>query len=418
MVEKSSGRLRRIVGKLGLILFGLLFGCLVAEIALRVIGFSYPEFYQPDEARGYALRPGMEGWYRKEGAAYIRINSDGLRDQEHVRSKPARVYRIAVIGDSYPEGFPVAVEETFWSVMADRLAQCGPPDRRKIEVINFGVSGYGTAQELITLRERVWGYDPDLVMLTVTTNNDISDNVRELKKTDQVPYFVVRDDKLTLDDSFRTTRTFRWRQSLLSRFGRWMTDHSRVIQAAIQGQHGFKIWLDTRKANNAAPNAISSQVANPNGQDNALEEVGIDNLIYREPTDATWTRAWNVTERLIAEMRDEVHGHGVPFSVVTLSNGIQVFPNANGRQSFMNRLGISDLFYPDDRIKQFAQQQNIPVITLAPELQAYADQNKVYLHGFGANIGNGHWNQLGHRVAGEIIARRLCQGYGRSEFKL
>ena len=46
--------------------------------------------------------------------------------------------------------------------------------------------------------------------------------------------------------------------------------------------------------------------------------------------------------------------------------------------------------------------------TLAPELQAYADKNKVFLHGFGANIGNGHWNQLGHRVAGEMIAQKLC----------
>ncbi len=44
-------------------------------------------------------------------------------------------------------------------------------------------------------------------------------------------------------------------------------------------------------------------------------------------------------------------------------------------------------------------------------MQAYAEQNKVFLHGFGANIGNGHWNQLGHRLAGEWIAQKLCEGF-------
>jgi hypothetical protein len=50
------------------------------------------------------------------------------------------------------------------------------------------------------------------------------------------------------------------------------------------------------------------------------------------------------------------------------------------------------------------------VISLAPQLSSYADQHKAFLHGFGANIGNGHWNQLGHRVAAELISQKLCSG--------
>ena len=42
-------------------------------------------------------------------------------------------------------------------------------------------------QEFLTLREKVWKYSPDLVMLAVTTNNDITDNSRALKKTDEIP---------------------------------------------------------------------------------------------------------------------------------------------------------------------------------------------------------------------------------------
>jgi hypothetical protein len=406
--QNKSGLLRRLAGKLGLVVFGLLFGCLLAEIVLRVAGYSYPEFYQPDEVRGYALRPNMDGWYRKEGAAYIRINSDGLRDREHAKAKPPGTIRIAVIGDSYPEALPVNLEEAFWSIMADKLTQCSVFGSSKIEVINFGVSGYGTAQEMLTLEQRVWAYAPDVVMLTVTTNNDISDNLRELKKTDQIPYFRLREGKLALDDSFRNTSTFRWRQSAISRFGRWIRDHSRVIQAINQGHHGFKIWLAARRARNATPSSNTNDIA-PTNPSPASEELGIDNVIYREPADPVWNEAWNVTEKLILQMHDEVQMRGAKFVVVTLTNGIQVYPDPKVREIFMKRVGVNDLFYPDNRINKLAEREHIPSVSLVQEMQAYADQNKVFLHGFGNNPGNGHWNQTGHRVAGELIARQMCE---------
>lgn len=409
--QNKSGLLRRLAGKLGLVLFGLLFGCLLAEIVLRVAGYSYPEFYQPDELRGYSLRPNMEGWYRKEGAAYVRINSDGLRDREHVKAKPAGTVRIAVIGDSYPEAFPVNLEEAFWSVMAGELGQCGVFGLNKIEVINFGVSGYGTAQELLTLREKVWAYSPDVVMLAVTTNNDISDNLRELKKTDQVPYFLLREGRLTLDDSFRTTSTFRWRQSAISRLGRWIRDHSRVVQAINQGHHGFKIWLAARRAQKAtsgsATNGNDTAAANASA---ASEELGIENVIYRGPADQVWNNAWDITEKLIVQIRDEAQSRNAKLVVVTLTNGIQVYPDARVRDIFMKRVGVTDLFYPDNRIRTLAEREHIPSVSLVQDMQAYADQNKVFLHGFGNSLGNGHWNPTGHRVAGESIARRICEG--------
>jgi len=395
--------------KLGLILLGLSFGAIAAEITLRIAGYSYPEFYQPDESRGYALRPNMEGRYRKEGDAMVRINGDGLRDRQHALSKPPGTVRIAIIGDSYPEAFPVSMEEAFWSIMEKQLQQCGAFGGKKIEVINFGVSGYGTAQELITLREHVWQYAPDVVMLTVTTNNDLSDNLRVLKKTDEVPYFVYHDGKLALDDSFKESRGFLLRQSLPYRLGRWFKDHSRLIQAINQGHHGFKIWLAARRARQAAASRPANEVGTRN-EAAASDELGIDNLVYREPSDAVWREAWGVTEALIRQMRDEVATHGARFVVVTLSNGIQVYPDAGARQSFLKRIGATDLFYPDNRIKSLCEGEKIPVVTLAPQLRDYADEHHAFLHGFGGDLGNGHWNQLGHRRAAELLTQRFCGG--------
>lgn len=394
--------------KLTLILFGLLIGVTIAELGLRVAGYSYPGFYMPDATRGHALIPGMEGWYRKEGKAYVRINSAGQRDREHTRAKTADTIRVAVIGDSYAEAFQVPVEQAFWAVMEEKLRGSGYVPGKQIEVLNFGVSGYGTAAELLTLRELVWDYAPDIVLLAVTTNNDVADNSRELKKTDEAPYFVYREGRLVLDDSFRTSRAFLLRQSKLNRFGRWIKDHLRCLQAVNEAHRSFKTLLASSKSRG---NTSSAEPASTESDLTARsEELGIDNLIYVEPGNRVWNDAWLVTEGLILAMRDEVSARGSKFVVVTLSNGPQVLPDPKARQAFMRRLGISDIFYPDNRIKSLCLREKIPVITLAPELQAYAEKSGSVLHGFGNDLGNGHWNAVGHRVAGELIAQKLKDG--------
>jgi len=42
-------------------------------------------------------------------------------------------------------------------------------------------------------------------------------------------------------------------------------------------------------------------------------------------------------------------------------------------------------------------------------MEKYADETKVFLHGFGKEIGNGHWNADGHRVAAGLISNQMCK---------
>jgi hypothetical protein len=421
-IGRQWGGRRGIAIKLALVLASLCVALCIAEIALRLAGYTYPTFYTTDATRGYGLRPGVRGWYRKEGESYVRINSEGLRDREHSRQKPPNTFRIALLGDSYAEALQVPLEATFWRVLEERLRSCPAVGGRGVEVINFGVSGYGTAQELLTLREKVWDYAPDLVLLAVTTNNDITDNSRALKRTDEVPYFVFREGRLALDDSFRDTRAFRLRSSPLGRLGAWLRDSSRVAQAIHQAQYALKARLAQRRARGAtapgatqatagapAPLAPKGEAAAGGANDPARpDEIGLDNLIYREPLDDTWRDAWRVTEGLIVSMRDEVRAHGARFVVVTLSNGIQVHPDGAARAAFMRRAGATDLFYPDRRVESLGAREGFAAFTLAPDLQSYAERRHVFLHGFGAELGNGHWNSEGHRVAGELLTQKLC----------
>jgi hypothetical protein len=350
--------------------------------------------YTVDEYRGFALRAGAEGWFRSEGEAYIRINTEGLRDREHSKIKPVNTVRLAILGDSYAEALQVSMEETFWAVLESELGKCPYLFGRKVEVINFGVSGYSTAQELMTLRHRVWDYSPDIVILAFLTGNDLTDNLRAFDSADPMrPYFVYSNGELVLDDSFRNLAAYRARQALLANFGYWVLNYSRVVQVM-----------------NAAQNMIVKVAQNRSqegpGKD---EEVGLDDYVYSEPSDPLWQEAWRVTEGLILTMRDEVRKKGADFWVVTLSNGPQVYPDPSVRRAFMERIRVRSLFYPDLRIKALGEREGISVLNLAQKFQVYADLHKSFLHGFHPNLGRGHWNARGHWLAGETIAKNLCQ---------
>jgi len=394
--------------KIIFVFLGTVTGLILGEFALRIIGYSYPEFYQIDLHRGYSLRPGGRGWYRKEGKAYVEINSDGLRDREHPITKPANTLRIAIIGDSFAEALQVPVELAFWSVMERELAGCGPATE-KLEVLNFGVSGYGTAQELITLREDVWKYSPDIIILAFTTGNDVTDNSRVLRKTNEVPYFIHHNDRLILDDSFRENLTFRLRRSVLGPLGTWFRDHFRLIQAILEASRSIRLGLGSLRSPTQPKK--TTVPAKPENLE-LSSELGLDNMIYVEPKQPEWIEAWKVTEELVETMHREVVAHGAKFLVVTLSNGPQVAPLSETRTNFMQRFGVTDLFYPDNRIKALGTRDNFEVLTLAPELQRYASKNNVILHGFEQNLGSGHWNAAGHQLGGDLLAQKLCsQGW-------
>ncbi len=391
--------------KIVLVLLGLAFGLLLTEVFLRVIGYSAPLFYGPDNYRGVVLRPNVSGTYQREGRNYVSINSAGLRDREHAIAKPPDTVRIALLGDSYCEALQVPLEQTFWWQLQQKLESCPEFAGKHVEIINFGVSGYGAGQQLITLQQKVWQYSPDIVMLLMTTGNDVSDNMRGLKKTDEIPYFFYRGDQLVADESFRNSSAFRWHSSWLNGVGVWFRDHMRTIQLVYEIHLLIKTKRDERRARQAAPPqpAPAAQTAKP-----AAPAITVENMIYLEPHDAVWIEAWRVTEGLLKEINREVKERGVKFVLVVGSNTIQVHPDRAVRERFKAYVGVDDLFYPNRRLAQLANREEIEFLDLAAPMEKFADETKVFLHGFGKEIGNGHWNANGHREAADLIARKMC----------
>ncbi|MCM3871042.1 MAG: SGNH/GDSL hydrolase family protein [Pyrinomonadaceae bacterium] len=386
----------RLAAKLLTILLGLGVGLLLAEVTLRLIGFRYLNLYQEDQYVGFALRPGAEGWWTKEGETYVKISSDGMRDREHSKVKPADTLRIAVLGDSFAEALQVPVEMAFWAVAEQRLQGCKAFAGQKIEVINFGVSGFSTGRELLTLRQRVWQYSPDVVVLVVTTSNDIRDNSLALDQEYAglaLPYFVHKDGALVLEESLLKARNESFKSHLMKSFlGRslnWLRDRIRLIGLIDRSREAFHNYRERKNT----PRSIG-------------DEPGLSAKVYVEPGDPVWAEAWRITDGLILLMRDEVKAHGAQFLIVTGSSSIQAYPNPAVRLDFMRSLGIGDLFYPDRRIKALGEREGIEVLNVALMLQEYADQNRAFLHG---TNGVGHWNALGHRLVGNRVSEKLCE---------
>jgi hypothetical protein len=382
----------KIVANMFLVLLSLILAIGFMEIVLRVIDFSYPTLYRLNEDVGGEHYPGAEGWNRKEGEQYIKINKDGIRGPVSPKTKPPNTVRIAILGDSYAEAFQVSLEDSFPNILEGNLNKCKPFGEKNIEVINFGVGEYGTAQELITFLKRVRPYNPDIVLLAFLSGNDIRNNSMVLEKQKMRPFFLYKNGELILDNSFRHTKQFKAKTGVVWEAALFLSQHIKIMQLINKARHRL--------------GGSEERFAQINSQ---LAEEG--NNVFFEPKTKDWEEAWLITEKLIIKMKDEVFKNQAKLMIATLSNSIQVHPDLQVRQNFMKEIGSMDLFYPDRRIEEFSTRHGIPTIILAPMLADEAEKTGVFLHGFkNLKVGVGHWNEKGHHLAGHLISEKICAG--------
>jgi hypothetical protein len=169
-------RFKHRVFEAALTLLSIVLAVCIGEIAARFAGFKpmrsesgLKSFILHDPVLGWRNAPNSERLLEsvKFPSTLVRINSKGLRDKEHECQRQRKKKRILVLGDSMVWGWGVEAQDRF----TDRL-EASIPD---VEVVNAGVPGYSTDQELIWLEREGLKYRPDLVIL-VLYFNDVIDN--------------------------------------------------------------------------------------------------------------------------------------------------------------------------------------------------------------------------------------------------
>lgn len=320
----------------------------LAEVGLRVAGYSAPQWYQPDPQLGWSLRAHKHGWHASAaGLARIDINAAGFRDREHFLDKPAGAYRIAVLGDEHSEAMHLPLNQTWWWRLAPALQACqfGELRGRDVEVLNFGVGGYGSAQQLVLLESTAMRYQPDLVLLQFSNGDDVVDNSFALSKAKERPFYLLDSRGVArIDESFNSSPAFSRRMQTRYRLAAEIADHSRAWQLGRQ----------------LAALAMVSEA-----------HAGDDAAALQEPRDVVWEDAWRVTEAVIAKMASYTRRNGARLALVNVPH-----PRQRGE-------GMS---YPDQRLAALGKQLDVRVI---PAGDALASPE-------------------GHGLAAARIARELC----------
>jgi lysophospholipase L1-like esterase len=162
-----------------LVVASLTLSLIAAEIGLRlalpqVFDVHPPGMYTVDDDVGYALTPSFNGILeRSEFRHPVETNAVGLRGAEP-RPRQPNTFRIVCLGDSFTWGFGVPASGTFAAHLERTLA--GKYPALDVQVLNAGVPGYGTADELRFLESRSDLLEPDLVVLQFLPETDFTEN--------------------------------------------------------------------------------------------------------------------------------------------------------------------------------------------------------------------------------------------------
>jgi GDSL-like Lipase/Acylhydrolase family len=109
-----------------------------------------------------------------EGMVYghpFRVNRWGVRGSDFLERTQVgpEPFRIMVLGDSITAGFGVAEEDRYTNILERRLRERYPS--RNIEVINVGVQGFETLQEVKMLRQMWSAVEPNLTVVGVSNED-------------------------------------------------------------------------------------------------------------------------------------------------------------------------------------------------------------------------------------------------------
>jgi len=357
---------------------------LVIEYGLKGAGVRFQaSFYTPERERGYALRPGAEGWNVGEHENYVRINSRGQHDREHDLNRPVNTIRVAILGDSVTEAMQIPLEKAYFSEIERELNAALAKDGQKVEVLSFGVGGYGLGPQYLTLKEQVWRYDPQIILAVAPIDGLILRSSRRLYPGDSfgAPFFDLHSGELRPDSQSER----RWADFV-------PPSQKQMLSANLMNQSCLLSLFNSARAK--AWNDVNQWESASHAKAESPSSLPADYWLtypFLGPANPELKDAFKTAKALLLAMRDEAASHHAEFWLF-----------------FQKQLGVETLFRTDRLICDFASDNEIPHLALAPELARLAAERSLTLHGFkGTPKNSGHMNELGHQIVGRIMAEEL-----------
>ena len=227
-------------------------------------------------------------------------------------------------------------------------------------------------------------------------------NYRALNSTPELaPYFLLRNGKLELDNSFHQGRIYNPFYIKLKGIAADITNRSVVLQLVYK-------WMRARaqQREEARQNALpQSKSTDPNAPPPEYQRF----LSFLPPTLPSMIEAWQVTEALLAEFGNDVRSHHVPMLLLIMPTVHQIKPDPKVQDAYRAQYHIESLEYADDRIEQDARSNGIPVVRPTKQLLEEARRTGLLMAGF-PNSGpdGGHLNERGHTVVARELVQSIC----------
>jgi lysophospholipase L1-like esterase len=417
--------LKRLPKKLGLLALSVLITLAVLEGVFRLFGYRplYDEYSKPDT---FFVHDRVMGWRNKPGAheafvgpvpfpvefrTSIRINSLGFRGGE-IKDVPPGGKRVVVIGDSQAAAFEVAERQTYEALLQRRLTDAlGVP----VQVINAGVRGYGTDQELLEYERRIRQLHPDIVVLHFSAN-DADDNttLHRTRRPFGKAAFALRSDgslqlvgtpihdypqcsEYRLDDAFHVervdsfrSRSFCWVESRLtdrSALFSFIVTRIRTNPTLVDWFHGLGSPGDQEAA--APPKSARAKTRGSSAPATATPEPAPSTEAVPAPTtgggDAATVQGTDfrnvLTSRLILRLGSEVQQDGAQLVIATQDIDLAPFDVEAFQREGINIVRVDQALGPNQDAVRFAN--------------------------------DGHFNARGHRAVATSLLRPLAYPLGR-----
>lgn len=357
-----------------LLLIIIIFAFLIlAEGIVRLSGIAskygpVKGLFQKDDLLDYSMAPNFSGKFEKEEFSNVDIstNSLGLRDAEY-KEKTSADYRILALGDSFAWGaYGTSLNQTFLKILEKKLNQ--NPDKSSYQVINMGVPGYGTDQELLYLENKGIKLKPDLAVVNFFVGNDFHDNAQSGELTVKDGYLVT--NKIT-ETAFQKLRNF-------------LVLHSHLYRISEKGMtYLFGSFLQAGVKNSQYGSYESQLFANP-ASDEMKKEI-------------------EVTEKILDNLNTYTKKNNMKLAIAIIPLNYQI--DESQKQVFIrnnfNQKQNYDMEQPQKVIKDWAKKNNVFAIDLLPELSKINDNGDLYWKL------NGHFNSKGNEAVAGIIYYEL-----------
>lgn len=336
---------------------------------------------EPDPVLGWRFTPGRSYWFYKENDHPItgKINRFGWRDREWSLKPSADTYRIAVLGDSYVESFQVETNRNFLALTEKEFNK---DQNIRLELMNFGRSGFTQTEELLVLRKYITQFSPHMVILFFLPENDLTEISRETTFELIRPFYQLSPNgELMLDTSFVDTREFK-----IKRFINFFTHHSALITLIGERYNLFQAQNLIRKK--------EKQHVQERGHAESLERYL---SLCTGNADKTYLKNYQLSKRLIRAMSEYCSSRSIRFMLVTINTPAYI---SEVEAKYRDMDASFNMNFFEDDLRKFADSINIEYLGLQRIFRDSYETNGIVLHW-------GHWNYQGHQVVGKVLADKL-----------